>query len=108
MTHEYFKELMENSIRFDKEKINEFLDGLFENPLLLKWFKMWQTGKQKLVWDEIRKDNEKFQLEKDQSFQPKDFNVPRIRNNFNSKKAEYLFQLERKNLEKIKSKLSSL
>lgn len=103
MTHEYFKDLIQPSLRFTPEQVNEFLDGLFYNEVLSNWFNLWRSGKQKQVFDLIDEDNKIFLEKRDsKNFTPKGADQPITRNNFNSKKAEYLFRLERENSKKIK------
>lgn len=103
MTHELFKELVQPSLRFTPEQVNEFLDGLFTNKKLKDWFDLWRIGQQKQVFDLIDEDNKVFLQNRDtKNWTPKGSDQPITRNNFNSKKAEHLFQLERKNSEKIK------
>lgn len=105
MTHELFKELMEQSFRYNAEKVNEFLDGLFVDETLLLWFNLWRNGEQKQVFDKIDKDNTKFLQGRDlKNWKPKGADQPITRTNFNSKKAEHLFKLERENIKKIKDK----
>jgi len=93
LTHQGFKDIVSNYYGYSEETINEFLDALIEDPLLESWYKQWQTGSYKKIFDEIELMNEIWYAQRNQreppnsSFHsPIDFDVSRKSSNNNSKR----------------------
>ena len=58
MTHKGFKDIILWYQIYNLEKINQFLDGKIEDPLLQRWFEQWKTGNYRIIFDEIDALNE--------------------------------------------------
>ena len=57
MTHESFKQILSWSDTYTREDVCKFLDNSFECPVLEQWFALWQKGKQRQIFDEIKSMN---------------------------------------------------
>lgn len=90
MTHQGFKDILNGTMVFSLEFINQFLDGKNQDPILLAWFNLWKTGHYKQIFDEIdQMENLILQTKANQTppnasfIVPIDFDVPRRESNKN-------------------------
>lgn len=90
MTHESFKDIVSFYEVYDADKINKFLDSEIEDELLSRWFKQWQSGNFRPIFDEIEFLNETYfatrsnrELPEIAFTKPKDADMPRKKENGN-------------------------
>ena len=85
MTHESFKQILSFSDSYTKEQVGRFLDDDFECTVLEQWFALWQQGKQREIFEQIKEMNELREniTKNDPERIPKDFDLPRKKGNQN-------------------------
>ena len=88
MTHESFKQILTFCENYNKEQVGKFLDDSFECPVLEQWFELWKQGKQRDIFEQIKEMNglRENTTKNDPERIPKDFDLPRKKENRNHEK----------------------